>query len=455
MKRHIFFMISFMGLFLVCSSLFAQEEAIDPILKEIYTESTMFEWTNRYIRGELAIKTLEDNPMKEVLHYLVTHPTQRTPNQETLLNALNKEVQRRQLKKLLDVYANNPQNVPKDEGTQDTIKANIAIYRSVSDDINAYQDLVDKLLPPQHIKEVFLVETDQKEQKQLKNLGLCPLYPRTVEISLPNEPTITSELPIRYSVYREKSNPDNWTTEEISPANISTLPCVLDITSLFNIPGITKRELMQLKTINQDEVEETVSACPTLALHNSVLMYQFALSGKATDLKELYNINSVKVFIKTFGCIKLATIKQIEQFFLEKKIEIPKESIYFLPTILLFNADYNKFLGDGSTDIAQLTSLNMVKETIENGLKQQNFFFTFIIGDEEKAQYGGGHYFSFSIIKKGTVIQYVVVDTAPEHYYLFTDSYEYKRLLYLIEMIERGYSDKIILNRDTPIRPLL
>ena len=81
-----------------------------------------------------------------------------------------------------------------------------------------------------------------------------------------------------------------------------------------------------------------------------------------------------------------------------------------------------------------------LRKKIANGLKQKRFFHTFIVGDEEVAQYakGRGHYFSFTLLKLDTTVHYIVLDTQVEAYHLRQGTYEHKRLLYLIELLETG-----------------
>src|SRR5690606_12775288 len=117
---------------------------------------------------------------------------------------------------------------------------------------------------------------------------------------------------------------------------------------------------------------------------------------------------------------------------------INKGDIEVLENILMLDADNSTIFGGSEKELKKIENL---KQKIQSGLKQQYFFQALIIGSGDTAQFiqgGVGHYFTFVIIKANNRTEYIIVDTLPTNYYLSSVSYEYKKIRYLIDMLEKG-----------------
>lgn len=478
-----------------------EREQEEPIEESIRIESIVDEWANQLRGGRFNPRVADEADVKLVLNYLKNKQF-RNPWESALASSLNDELSRRAVEvqskhRLSDIkdleeelvgYATSEEALPLNVDFLNSLLSSIITYRIATNKPEGFVDLEGLVLATlDSLGEKRGVGSEVASLvpvNNLQELGLCPLYPRIETIKI-NGQTVESVLPVHYSKVVKIPQPD-WQIVEISQKikeqgiegeqaalektklQIQKLPCWIDISAEL---GISNRavQLIQLKTINQDEVSETVGACPTLALRNSLQMFDFVSSGDVNFLKSVPSSTEAASFINVYGCIKWASIEEIEKFFQAKAFGPIKDKIAFLPTLLLVNDEYYQLAEPSMQQVVEKT-----KQIIQDGLKKDQFFYTLVVGNEEKTQMGKGigHYYSLSIIKSGNTTQYVVIDSQATKYYLYTEfserlvskelelyesikepSYELKLLLYFIETMEKGASNRLDLKRDTPLQP--
>ena len=297
---------------------------------------------------------------------------------------------------------------------------------------------------------------------QLPALGLCPLYPRFEKFEVDGE-TYNNMLPVKFKRL------GSWDTQLVDKENaLKLMPCVkqgkdFERDELSKKLGttnalITNRIIMQLKTINQNEASQGTAMCAGLSLRNSVLMYDYARTGDNSFLEQLPNMKLSLNFLEKNGCVRWVDPELIPNWV--EKAGVPLDNFSVIPTVFLLEERYHKDpIIAYSFEEEKLREILKLRRKIAADLASDKFFHTFIIGDYEVAQQSGGrgHYFSFSIFKVGTTVEYVVADTQVENYHLRQGSYEYARLLYLIDLLETGVNrDKssplLDLYKDTPVK---
>jgi hypothetical protein len=298
--------------------------------------------------------------------------------------------------------------------------------------------------------------------QRLSLLGLCPLYPRYEEFSIEGE-TIKNMLPVKFKRL------GSWDLQLVDKESaLKLMPCIKQgkelvrdqlVQKLTAHNMITNRIFMQLKTVNQNEAPEGTAMCAGLSLRTSALMYDYARTGDVKFLSQLPDLSLAQKFLDTYGCVRWVDPELLPSWIGKVGVDASKFSV--IPTVFMLDSRYHaEPIIAYSFDEAKLKEMAQLRRMISEGLKADKFFHTFIIGDYEVAQKSGGrgHYFSFSIFKVGTTVEYVVADTQVENYHLRQGSYEYTRLLYLIDLLETGensYSSSqplLDLYKDTPIK---
>lgn len=455
-----------------------------------YTEDIVESWSSQLQAGRFNPSSFDRADIDLVMGYLKNKPSL-TVGEQALIASLNQELIERAARedvknriegiKLLEQelvgLATQEGDLPLDVGYLNSILSSIATYRLATRNPDSFAGLHDLVvatlgsLGAQNKEavqdKIFLVPIDA-----LNQLGLCPLFPRFEDLVVEGK-AYQSQLPVFFTRIVTGVKTDWQLTElgnkdqQAASTPLAQLPCWLDVST--DVAAKDQQiKIVQLKAVNQDSLPETVGACPTLALRSSLKVFDYATSGDVSHLVDLYDQKDAAEFISSYGCIKWANIKEVEAFFANKIVSSVKNNMGFLPSLLLFNPDYARNVDPGMVQyVAQLT------QKIKSGLNQPQFFFTLIVGNEEKAQFGKGfgHYYSLSIIKKDKETQYVLVDTQATRYYLYSarseqliskelqlyqtvnqPSYELKLLLYVIEMLHKGASNQINLRRDTPLQ---
>lgn len=454
-----------------------------------YAEDIVQSWSSQVQAGRFNPSCFDRADVDLIMGYLKNKPYL-SPQEQALMAELNTEVVRRAAKidlnnrteaiKLLEQelvgLATQEGDLPLDVDYLNSILSSIITYRLATNNTESFAGLHDLVVATLGSLGFKGQEVEQKilslvPLNKLAELGMCPLFPRFEELVVDGE-KYESQLPVFFSKVSTTGKKD-WVTVELGKTQASTsmsigqLPCWLDVSRDIGIKD-QNIELIQLKTVNQDSLPQTVGACPTLALRSSLKLYDFAMSGDNKFLAELFDQKDALNFITAYGCIKWASAQEVEKFFNTRLIGDVKNNIGFIPSLLLFNREYAL-----RSDPAIVQYVAQLSEQIAQGLAQDQFFFTLIVGNEEKAQMGKGfgHYYSLSIIKKGTVTQYIVVDSQATRYYLFAErsekliskelklyepvnqpSYELNLLLYFIETLHKGSSNRINLQRDTPLQ---
>lgn len=293
----------------------------------------------------------------------------------------------------------------------------------------------------------------------LNKLGLCPLFPRYeyLEIEGEKEPVRSGALDVKYRTTK------TWDLKLISETDkLQNLPCFKTNRNLqeegfnqilSNQPF--ERTIIQLKTINQNEAIGSTAMCGGLSLHNGILMHSYAKTGDLNYLKELTNEKLAKEFLQDNGCMRWVNSEELNKIFQNFR-NIDTNNFAVIPTVFALDKryyDYPFYFTE-----TQRQEFDQILKKISSGLQKNNFFYTIIIGDQETAQFskeGRGHFFNLSIFKVGNNVQYVITDTQPENYHLLGESYEYKRILHLIGLVE-SYNKAIEttvldLFKDTPL----
>jgi hypothetical protein len=454
-----------------------------------YAEDIVQSWSDQVQSGRFNPSYFDRADVDLVVGYL-KNKAYLSPQEQALLKELDNELVSRAAKndlknrtealKLLEQelvsLATQEGDLPLDVDYLNSILSSITTYRLATNNPESFgglHDLVVATLGSLGLKEQELTQkrVSLVPINTLGELGICPLFPRFEDLVVDGE-KYRSQLPVFFSKVSTTGKRD-WITVELGKAqegksiDITQLPCWMDVSQDVGVKG-QKVELIQLKSVNQDSLPQTVGACPTLALRNSLKLYDFAMSGDNSFLTKLFDQKDALDFIATYGCIKWANAQQVESFFNTKLIGDVKNSIGFIPSLLLFNREYAL-----RSDPAIIKYVAQLFEKITQGLTQDQFFFTLVVGNEEKAQMGKGfgHYYSLSIIKKDAVTQYIVVDSQVTRYYLFNErsekmiskelklyepvsqpSYELNLLLYFIETLHKGSSNRINIQRDTPLQ---
>jgi hypothetical protein len=303
--------------------------------------------------------------------------------------------------------------------------------------------------------ETYLVPTDDND---LKKFGLCPLFEKKIAaLSMDQEKFaqelrqegysekdivefISSGVAPHYSFFRERRGqlPPSFGNENVDV----NVPCMVALGK----NGNWNRTLMQLKTLDQFKLgrEEHLSAamCGGLSLNNGRLIRAYGLTGNGDNLSKLHNITDAAKFLRTIVIGDWIDVKTARDAITKHPVELGVDGIDMsaVSTVLLFDSSLRDRPGELSFhDRAEFEYVQNVKKSIQEGLKRDNYVHAIVIGNiEAVAEYG--HYFCFAIIKKGSDIQYIVLDTIPTAYHLQQGSHERDRLMFVIENIERGSS---------------
>lgn len=205
--------------------------------------------------------------------------------------------------------------------------------------------------------------------------------------------------------------------------------------------AIQRREgnFVQVKTIDQFKLggDTGPATCPVQALRNTIKVLQFVRTGLQGVLGIINDAQDAREFLNIVEKCGQGTQWLTAE---ELKIIINKagENIGNLAQSIIAKDTIQELL----IDPAKLKEL-------QDLFKQRNASYGFILGTMDVGQFTGerGHYFSFVIHKAGPDYLYLIADTAPKSDHLDADSYNYKRVHYLADLITKGKSD-IDLNKE-------
>lgn len=234
--------------------------------------------------------------------------------------------------------------------------------------------------------------------------------------------------------------------------------------------------IIQLKVFNQLKLPKDESGnnglkqvgdnCPLLALYNSYCLYKFYYSGNEDSLRDLNDQEKIISFYRKLDRPP-ATLNEKE---LREYITKVQEKYNFK------NFSKRIFIIDTfPTNTLDLTTIGLNANWSTN--QKSNIFRAFIIptSDEIKSPSKSqqkdnyrSHWYVVALLKKGPVIQYVVMDSEPEadpltgkfepiEYWdadanqtatLNSNSYNLNRIFFIIELLTKGNAMEILLNND-------
>ena len=221
------------------------------------------------------------------------------------------------------------------------------------------------------------------------------------------------------------------TAQPAKPASKNAL--LLNALNGKNVIQKQEANVIQLKTVDQFKLGSDVSpaTCPVQALRNTLILLRFVSTGLPSILDDLESAQDARKFLeKVEKCgvgIQWLTAEELKRI-------INKAGDEFGPFANSITA----------LDTPQELMLypDQLKE-LQNKFKQQNAAQGFIIGTMDMGQFTGerGHYFSFVTSKNGPDYLYLIADTAPGSNHLDQNSYNYKRVAYMADIITKGRSD--------------
>lgn len=313
-----------------------------------------------------------------------------------------------------------------------------AIDHTIIDDMRGEIDRHMKLLFPNTMpKSGNLVEQSRLAQAtvhvvptDLRKFNLCPLF---------------GQGGGRYSVFNAQARTyagkimERFEYEEV-PYNV---PCVVQLSG--------NRTLMQCRTLDQFELADKTgfspAMCGGLSLNNGRLIRDYALTGNVQNFDKMHSIPDAAQFLRKLKIGDWINPEVLRENLarLQQELGIDGVNVSVIGTVSLFDSQLDKKRGFAAFDQQEFAYVQQVKKVIREGLKQNDYVHIMIIGNAELVE-ALGHYFCFAIIKKGSEIQYVVLDTIPSAYHLQPGSHERDRLMFVIDNIEKGYSDINVVN---------
>lgn len=217
------------------------------------------------------------------------------------------------------------------------------------------------------------------------------------------------------------------------PAAQSIIPVLIN--QLENAKAIQNREgnFVQVKTIDQFNMGQDVgpATCPVQALRNVITLIRYVNTGLMSVLSLLQDVPEARKFLDEVGkCgvgIQWLTAEEIGRILNKMEGVSPaiRNDISALDTVQEINLYPEK-----------LKALN-------DKFKQPNASQGFIIGTMDVGQYTNerGHYFALVIKKSGPEYVYLIADTAPANDHVNPNSYNYKRIKFLTDLVTKGRSD--------------
>ena len=202
--------------------------------------------------------------------------------------------------------------------------------------------------------------------------------------------------------------------------------------------------LIQLKSVDQNKpsISEVFGGetCPIMALHNASSVLQYANTGDLNIIKNMSNEANAKQFLKKLGTCKKdwnrLTTQEIEMLFLAGIPQDLAKNIVVLDSVIE--------LGNPQAGNVIYAKTSSILHDIRKGLRQDNFVYSLVLGDAEFTQFKlkpgiTMHYISFSIIKSGNQVQYIVVDSLGNQSHL--TGMRRMQIDYLIDLINNDFSN--------------
>lgn len=320
----------------------------------------------------------------------------------------------------------------------DTYSIDIELLRYLAKSPDVFQDLLEKM-------------RNFQQYDILKSLHLCPIfvglaenpkYHQLIDLTKVSQDQINSmneNDAIAYQI--EKASGVTLWLKTTFTRNPAQLACMVNYTPPQKKNDGIIRQLIQMRTINQSIGEFKkigTQHCSGLSVHNALCVNTYAATHSEKYLQELYDEKAAIDFLKKYKCQERIDKKEIEDKYLSKFSQSERKHIAVIDSPLVFDRKHQDALT--SSDIG---GINAIKGFIHEGLKKNTFYFSFIVGTlDERAlsQELPEHWYCFSIIKSGSLIQYIVIDTAAD-YHLQPGSYELMRLHYFIDLIEQNSSE--------------
>ena len=264
-----------------------------------------------------------------------------------------------------------------------------------------------------------------------------PIIPTAPQPAIQKQPTIPQEamqrVPASQRIYS-------------IPASFQKIKGRLDLQTV-GLQGT----VIQLRSFDQadfaavfethGEKGEGVAMCPVHALRNAIKLLQYARSGTISELAKIDDLADAE---KDYEMIRRfmdrtcwATVEELENSIKQARIPgITANDITVIGSI---------------PEIEIIPELNKQIVEVRKGIKTENYVHAFIVGTSEFAEFSGGkyqraHYFTVVVIKSPQGLQFVVVDSLQDSNHIASiwptpdTHYNEQRLLYFIEILEKGSS---------------
>ncbi len=203
------------------------------------------------------------------------------------------------------------------------------------------------------------------------------------------------------------------------------------------------RTVIQLRGVNQGTLTKEGDYCPGLSMRSALQMQKYVDTIDQQELQKLFNYEAAKKFIQDTGCPRTAEKNVLENWI--RQIQgLDLERISIINDVMVFDSSRKEsLLNMQLLERKDFDEAQRVMERIRHGLQQPTFVHTFIVGNLIEGNIGvervAQHWFCFVMLKFGNTIQYVVLDTLPQ-YHLHPNSYQFLRIKYFIDLLERGTS---------------
>lgn len=242
---------------------------------------------------------------------------------------------------------------------------------------------------------------------------------------------ITKPAPAKPVVLKPTAKPVAASTSAITPT--STTSFLVEALIKSNVIKNRVGNFIQVKTVDQFRLGHGISpaTCPIQALRNVIILLRFANTGLQTILSLLQDTSDARAFLdKVEQCnmgTQWLTAEELGRILnkMGDSLDLVRNQISAVDTVQEFSLYPDKL------------------KALQDQFKQQKAVHGFIIGTMDVGQFTGkrGHYFALVLYKSGSEYLYLIADTAPAQNHLDPDSYDFKRIKYITDMITQGKSE--------------
>lgn len=216
---------------------------------------------------------------------------------------------------------------------------------------------------------------------------------------------------------------------------------------------------VQLKTINQfilaNRLKVEPAFCGGATYRNGLLMSEYNKTQNIQKLRDINDAHKAQIFLQKIGLAQWNSAQDVRNYLAKAQQEgLDTHNISVLENVVMLDETVKEKYPNYALyalDEGECKEAEKILNAMRKGMRQPNFFQILLMSSADMVSPGErAHFFCIALCKDADSIQYIVLDTTLA-YHLDPESHQYKRLVYLMNLIETGKDTSQFVETNTTI----